>query len=77
MPSFGPVCHGPVININKDGHKVLVHSMCYGLLDIGAELELVLDIFGRKHGTVIQFAHIFGPVNDLEMSLLRHIACIA
>ena len=37
-------------------------------LDIGEEFQLVLDIFRREQGAVLQAANILGTVDDFQMT---------
>jgi hypothetical protein len=39
------------------------------LLDVGEELELVLDVFRRVERSGRQLADILGPVDDLQVAL--------
>ena len=41
----------------------------HGLLDLREELELVLDVVRRKHGTAIELAHVLGAVDDAQLAV--------
>ena len=52
-------------------------AKAHGFLDLREELELVLDVVGRKHGAVGEFAHVFGAVDDAQLAFgdQRELAC--
>jgi hypothetical protein len=62
--ALGPVAHGLEIDVDEGADLVAPVAECHRFLDVGEELELVLDVFGREHRAVGQLADVLGAVDD-------------
>jgi len=57
----------------QHAHLLAAVAVGHHLLDVLEELELVLDVLGREHGTVIRAtldaAHVLDAVDDLQVAV--------
>ena len=74
---LGPVADRIEIDVDEAGGEIAPVAERDRLLDIGEELELVLQIFRREQRAVVQPADILGPIDDAQMAALGEHARIA
>ena len=69
---FGPIAHGFKVDIDKGADMVALVAKGHGLFDERKELQLVLNILGRKQCAVVraaaQTADVFVAVDDFQMA---------
>ena len=75
--ALGPVADRGEFDVEHDRDKVALVADRDSLADIGEELELVLDIFGREQLPVGELAHVLGAVDDLELPVRLEEAGVA
>ena len=73
---FCPVTDGFKINIDERRHKVLLVAKGYCFLNLWEKLELVFQEFGRVYRAIIEFAHVYSPVDDLQIPFLIKVTSI-
>ncbi len=70
---LSPVAHGIEVDVDHHAHALAAIAQRHHFLDVREELELVLDVLGGKHGTVVgaalDAAHVFHAVDDLEVAV--------
>src|SRR5829696_3634238 len=75
--ALGPVADRDEVDVDEAGNRVLAGPESHRLLDVGIELQLVLDVFRREQRAVAHPADVFCPVDDLQMPGLVKEAGIA
>ena len=60
----------PEVDVHERGDERPAPPDAHGLLDVGRELELVLEVLGREEGAVDEPADVPGPVDDPEVAVL-------
>jgi len=73
---FCPVANGLKINIDKRRHKVLLVTEGYCFLNLWEKLELVFQEFGCVYRAIIELAHVYSPVDDLQIPFLVKVTSI-
>ena len=66
---LGPVADGRHVDVDERAHHVAPVAEGDRFLDVGEELELVLDVVGREQRAVPELADILGPVDDLKVAV--------
>ena len=66
---LGPLAHRLAVNVDQGSHIGTVGPQGHRLLDVGAELELVLDPLGGEGGAVGQARHVLEPVYDDQLAV--------
>ena len=69
--ALGPAAHRVEVDVEEGGAAVAVAAEHHRLEDVGEELELVLDVFGREHPPVGHLADVLGPVDDPQVPGIR------
>ena len=64
---LGPVADRGRVDVDERAHLVAPLAEAHGFLDVGKELELVLEILRREQGAVGELAHVFRAVDDLQV----------
>jgi len=77
VATFRPVAHRAHVDVDEAAHFVEAVAEHHRLLDVRDELELVLDVVGRKQVATGQLADILGAVDDLEVPVLVEEAGVA
>src|SRR3954467_8691155 len=75
--ALGPVADRDEVDVDEAGNRVLAGAERHRLLDVGIELQLVLDVFRREQRAVAHPADVFRPIDDLQMPGLVEEAGIA
>ena len=75
--AFRPTAHRFQIDVHERRHVVAPGAERDRLLDLGKELELVLDVLRGEKGAVREPADILGPIDDLEMPVIVDEARVA
>src|SRR5439155_773717 len=70
VPALRPVPDRRQIDVDERGHPGPRLADAHDLPDVGGELELVLEKLRREQRAVGQAAHVPGPVDDLQVSVL-------
>src|SRR5262249_54576542 len=66
-PALCPVPDGGEVDVHQRGHERPVLADADGFLHVGRELQLVLEILGRKDRAVGQAGDVASAVDDLQM----------
>src|SRR5262249_10766885 len=66
--ALGPVADRGQVYVQHGADEIARVAIDHGFADVGIELELVLDVFGREQRAVVEASDVLGPVDDLEMS---------
>src|SRR5438477_9033200 len=66
--ALGPVPDRGQVDVQHGADEIALVAIDHSFADVGIELELVLDVFRREQGSVVEAADILGPVTDLEMA---------
>src|SRR5216683_3350355 len=64
---LGPVPHDFRVDVDHGDHVGALVANCHGLLDVDAELELVLDVLGGEDGTVVKRRHVLDAIDDDQL----------
>ncbi len=67
--ALGPIADRSQFDVEHDGDEVAAVADRHRLADVGEELELVLDVFGREQLPVGEAADVLGAVDDLELAV--------
>src|SRR5262249_17116172 len=68
--ALGPIPNCGEVDVQHGADEVALVAVDHGFVDVGIELELVLDVFRREQRAVVEAPDIFGPVDYLEMTSL-------
>ena len=68
--ALGPVADRGEIDVDQHGHEIAAMADRDGLLDLGIELEPVLDVLRREQRPVGQAADVLGAVDDAQVAAL-------
>src|SRR5580765_234476 len=74
---LGPVADRLHVDVDDGADHFALVPEADGFLDVGKELELVLEIFGREQCAVCEPAYVPRPVDDLEVSVGIEVAGVA
>src|SRR5215510_11424235 len=74
---LGPVAHRVEIDVHERAHPVALVAERDRLLDVGKELQLVLDVLRREQRPVLELADIHRAIDDLEVAVLVEVAGVA
>ncbi|CAM4083404.1 hypothetical protein PARU111607_03490 [Palleronia rufa] len=66
--ALGPVSDGVQVDVEERHAALAAGAEHHRLQDVGEELELVLDVFGREHPAARQLAHVLGAVDDPKVA---------
>jgi hypothetical protein len=67
--ALGPVADRSELDVEHDRDEVAPVSDRHRLADVGEELQLVLDVFGREQLAVGEPADVLGAIDDLELAV--------
>src|SRR5258706_2106909 len=74
---LGPVADGLGVHVDEGACAVAPVPEGDRLLDVGEELELVLEILGRKQRALGELADVLHAIDDLQVPVGVHVARIA
>src|SRR5438309_4704078 len=74
---LGPVGHRLHVEVDEGADPVTPVPEAHRFLDVGKELELVLDVLRREQGAVGELAHILCAVDDFQMTPDVEITAVA
>ncbi len=66
--ALGPVADRHEVDVDEAGDVVAPVAEGHRLLDVGIELQLVLDVFRREERAVAHLPHVLRAVDDLEVA---------
>src|SRR3954468_17839572 len=75
--AFGPGADRHKVDVDETGDVIALVAEGDRLLDVGIELQLVLDVFGWEQRAVAEAAEILGPVDDVQVTFLVEEAGVA
>ena len=64
-----PVADRRHVDVDERAHHVAAVAERHRLLDVGEELELVLDVVRREQRAVGELADVLGAIDDLEVAV--------
>ena len=71
VAALGPIAHGFHVDVDEGADLLAPVAKGHGLFDVWEELELVLDVLGRKQRGIkkpaLQTPNVFGAVDDLKV----------
>src|SRR6266705_3276090 len=65
---LGPVADRGHVDVDERADLVAPLAEAHGFLDVGEELELVLEILWREQGAVGELSHVFRAVDDFQVA---------
>src|SRR6266850_62049 len=74
---LGPVGDGLHVEVDEDADLTAPVPEAHRFLDVGKELELVLDVFGREQRAVGELAHVFCAVDDFQVAVGVEVSGVA
>src|SRR5882672_6637704 len=66
---LGPVADRRHVDIDEGAHLAAPVAEAHRFLDVGEELELVLEVLRREQSAARKAPHVLRPVDDLEVAL--------
>mmetsp|Transcript_833 Transcript_833/g.1138 ORF Transcript_833/g.1138 Transcript_833/m.1138 type:complete len:590 (-) Transcript_833:30-1799(-) len=66
--ALGPIADCGEVDVDERNAAITAVAEQNGLQNVRIELQFVLDILRRKHGTICHLAHVLGAVDDPQMA---------
>jgi hypothetical protein len=64
-----PIADRGEFDVDHRGDEIASVADRHRLANVGEELELVLDVFGREHLSALETADILRPIDDLKLAV--------